>query len=292
MKNIKVLAIDDDAINLDILREYCQNSCYITAIEDPNEAWRLLQEGIEVDVILLDRMMPKMDGLLLLQMIKRDPKLYNIPVIMQTSASSQAQIHEGIQSGVFYYLTKPYSQDVLLSLIKAAFHERSAKKKIGELLNEYTGALVGLHEATFHFSTVDEARSLATLIGSSLHNPNTAISALAELLINAIEHGNYNIGYEQKKIWKQQNIWEEKLQALQNTYTKPAVLKLAKQGKTFVITIADNGAGFDYRKYIEPNISNLTDPNGRGILMAINANFVCVEYLFSGNVVKIIANIL
>ncbi|HBT43645.1 MAG TPA: response regulator receiver protein, partial [Rhodospirillaceae bacterium] len=60
--------------------------------------------------------MPEMDGMEVLAKIKGDPDLKAIPVIMQTAMDLEAEIVDGIEAGVYYYLTKPYDVDVLVSV--------------------------------------------------------------------------------------------------------------------------------------------------------------------------------
>ena len=78
----------------------------------------LFCEGL--DSILLDRIIPGMDGIEFCQQIKKDERWKLIPVIMQTAASRPQEIREGIEAGVFYYLLKPLAIDRLLSILASA----------------------------------------------------------------------------------------------------------------------------------------------------------------------------
>ena len=100
---INILAVDDEELNLDIIHEYLDgiNCNYITA-NDGVEALEVLENGAKIDVIVLDRMMPNMNGMEFLNRIKSSDEYRGIPVIMQTAATSSHQIAEGIGSGVFY----------------------------------------------------------------------------------------------------------------------------------------------------------------------------------------------
>lgn len=62
--------------------------------------------------------------------LKQEKTLPHIPVIMQTAASAPEQIAEGIQAGVFYYLTKPYDEEVLLSIIQAALQDSTTQNAL------------------------------------------------------------------------------------------------------------------------------------------------------------------
>ena len=87
-----VLAVDDDPVILTLLVELATSAGYevLTAV-DGQEAWEALETSYtEIDVILLDRMMPRMGGMELLSLVKRDPRMDQLPVIMQTSSGRLA----------------------------------------------------------------------------------------------------------------------------------------------------------------------------------------------------------
>lgn len=117
-KKINVLAVDDEEFNLDIMQEYFEEAkinAYIA--HDGKEALDILQEGKPVDVVVLDLMMPVMDGIEFLAKIKQIQRYKNIPIIMQTAAINMS---EAVKNDVFHYLVKPYSKEELLSLINEA----------------------------------------------------------------------------------------------------------------------------------------------------------------------------
>ena len=89
---MRLLLVDDDPVNLQILREYLDDQGYeLDEAKDGQQAWdKLLAEDPAYHVVLLDRMMPKLDGLALLKQMKAHDRLKMIPVIMQTAAGGLA----------------------------------------------------------------------------------------------------------------------------------------------------------------------------------------------------------
>ena len=77
----------------------------------------------EVALVILDVNMPEMDGMETLTRIKADPALQPIPVMMLTTDSDRGRIIQAVQAGASNYLTKPFSQDDLLSKIAACLGE-------------------------------------------------------------------------------------------------------------------------------------------------------------------------
>ena len=110
MPTPRVLVVDDHAPDRKLLTVHLQPEGYeVETAEDGVEAWgKLRADPQRYDVILLDRTMPRMDGMQLLGKIKDDEDLRMVPVIMQTALAEREEILEGIRAGAYYYLTKPY----------------------------------------------------------------------------------------------------------------------------------------------------------------------------------------
>lgn len=121
---MKILIVDDDELNIKILEEILGDAEFQTvAAENGREALERLREHPDIGIILLDRMMPQMDGMQFMQEIKKHPQWAKKPVIMQTAASQPREVIEGTASGVYYYLTKPFDEQIVLSVIRAAMDD-------------------------------------------------------------------------------------------------------------------------------------------------------------------------
>ena len=117
-----LLLVDDEPFNLEILSAYLEDDGYdITTAMDGKVAMDLLlDEPDHFDVVLLDRRMPRQDGMQVLHHMKKHPDLNAIPVIMQTAASTSREIIEGLEAGSYYYLTKPYQREMLVPIVRGA----------------------------------------------------------------------------------------------------------------------------------------------------------------------------
>ena len=82
----RILVVDDEAVNLLIIAEYLEDTGYqLINAEDGTQAWNILENSPEsIDLVLLDRMMPGLNGLQVLTKMKEHPVLKHIPVILQT----------------------------------------------------------------------------------------------------------------------------------------------------------------------------------------------------------------
>src|SRR5271166_1310568 len=129
----KILSVDDDNLNRYILTEYLTDGGYeVIEADDGDTALRLLENVRTVDAIVLDRMMPRLNGMEVLKAVKANPRFADIPVIMQSAATAHEQILEGIKSGVYYYLTKPYEDQKLMAIVGAARRDAASKKGLRE----------------------------------------------------------------------------------------------------------------------------------------------------------------
>lgn len=116
---------------------------------------------------------------------------------------------------------------------------------------------------------------------------------LTELLVNAVEHGNLGLSYEDKKRLRLKNTWEAEVarrQSLPEYGARTVRVWVARHPNRIEFMIADEGAGFDWKRYLEFDPERMTDPNGRGIAMARMLSFSGIEFIGAGN--SVVATIL
>lgn len=286
MTHWRILAVDDEPINLDIILEILdQPEFVLETAADGIEAWQALQNR-SADLVILDRMMPGLDGLTLLKRIKEHPQHRRLPVIMQTAASSPDQVREGIEAGAYYYLTKPYEPKTLLAIVRAAIDAIAAGRETDADFRKRERVIELAEHAEFRFRTLDDAMALADVLSGLCPEPLSIRTAIAELLVNAIEHGNLGIGYAEKSALCLSNRWHEEVTRRlsdprwRDRYGK---LHLQRDQHSLHLRISDQGEGFDFRPFLDIDATRAFDPNGRGIALARRAGPVHVEYQGKGN---------
>lgn len=290
MSKTLILAVDDEALNLEILLEYFadEDSFALHTADGGESAWQMLQNpDNQYQAILLDRMMPGLDGIGLLKRIKATPRLAGIPVIMQTAANSAAQIREGLESGAYYYLTKPYRRDNLLAIVHAALIDGAARDSLRQQLHSHINALQYLTDASFTIRSIDEANQLASFIAQACPNPDSVVMGISELLVNGVEHGNLGLTYGEKSLLKQNDEWRpevDRRMSLPENTNKFVQLDFGRQADLITIKITDQGSGFDWRKYLEIDPERAFDPNGRGIALSRMLSFTHLLYEGCGNI--------
>jgi DNA-binding response OmpR family regulator len=283
----KILAVDDDVLNRDILFEYLTDGGYeVIEADDGDTALKLLNEIGRVDAIVLDRMMPRLNGMEVLRAVKANPALADVPVIMQSAATAHHQILEGIEAGVYYYLTKPYEDRMLLAIVGAALNDAAVRRKLRAEVRQHKRVLGLMEQSRFRFQTLEEARNLAFFIANCFPVPEAVVYGLNELLINAVEHGNLGIGYEEKTdlVFEGRLFDEiERRLGLPENQKKWAHLSFEAHDTHLTVRIQDQGNGFDWRRYLEISPERATHPHGRGIATSRLMSFTSIDYVGNGS---------
>ncbi len=128
-----MLVVDDDMLNRTLLAASLEDQGYsVETAEDGQVALALLREG-PFDVVLLDLLMPEMDGYQVLEQMKADPYLRHIPVIIISALDELDSVVRCIEMGATDYLPKPFDPVLLRARINASL----ASKRLRDLELEY-----------------------------------------------------------------------------------------------------------------------------------------------------------
>lgn len=287
-RTFTILAVEDNRIERTFLEQQIHALGHaMIAAEDGRQALEILRDGtLKIDIILMDRIMPVMDGLTAVRYIKDDPRLRSIPVIMVTGATSAKEMQEGIDAGVFYYLPKPLNEDVLKSVLSAASREVDQNESLSEELKKHQTSFDLINTCKFHFRTLEEAESLSAFMAHCFPDPERALPGLGEILINAIEHGTYNIGYDLKSELVHLGTLRAEIkrrQALSEYAGKYVEAIITRKPEGVYAVITDMGEGFPWKKYMMIEPSRAMDNHGRGIAQARSISFDKLTYNQQGN---------
>lgn len=287
----RILAVDDEPINLEIIGEILDDPGYrVEFAANAESALERLEASGEhpFHLAILDRMMPGMSGIELLRRMKADTRFSAMPVIMQTAAAAPAQVREGIESGAYYYLTKPYEPEALAAIVRAALADVAEQARVVRLAEAHADALRLALRGEFAFRTLTEAEAVAGLLAALCPVRDLAAMGLSELFFNAVEHGNLGITYGDKTRLKKEDAWEAEIaKRLADPVlgARRARVSFDRRSGQIVFTVIDEGTGFDWSAYLDFDAARATDPNGRGIAMARRLAFSTLEYQAPGNVV-------
>ncbi|HEU0117422.1 MAG TPA: response regulator [Alphaproteobacteria bacterium] len=268
-----LLLVDDARVMRAVLQETLEKKGYqILVAENGEDAIDLLTKyATRIDAVVLDREMPGIDGLEVVKRMKEDFQMATIPVIMFTATSAPEKIQEGIDAGVFYYLVKPADEVVLQRIIDSALRESKQKHSLITELSLHSGMLKTLRSCQLSLRSLTEAEDAACLLAACFPNPERVVTGFMELLVNAVEHGNLNISYEEKHKLLTENNWREEVDrrlALPENASKTVEVTFQRKDGDFLAQITDAGPGFDWKRYWHINPSRATASHGRGIARA------------------------
>ncbi len=125
-----VLIVDDTPQNLTILGELLCSSYLVRAANSGERALRIAQSDNRPDLILLDVMMPGMDGYEVLRRLREDAATRNIPVIFITAMSASEDEERGLELGAVDYITKPFSPAVVLARVRTQLELKDARDRL------------------------------------------------------------------------------------------------------------------------------------------------------------------
>lgn len=134
----RILLVDDDPVFLDILQGTLEEQYETVTAASGNDAMNFLSQTMRVDMIILDIVMPEMDGFELMERIKALPICTDVPVIFLTGVTGQDAEIRGLDTGVCDYIAKPFRAEVLSARVAANLRaaKRLDMKKLPELPEE------------------------------------------------------------------------------------------------------------------------------------------------------------
>lgn len=290
MEKERVLVVDDEQLNLFIIEEFLeQENVALDLHVDPLVAWAsLLDTDNNFSLVILDRMMPGLNGIEFLRRMKREARFADVPVIMQTAASSPDQVREGLEAGAYYYLTKPYEPEALISIVRAAMEDRRARAQLRSRAARLEEAQNLISSVEYRFVSLDDINTLVPVLAAMCPAPEVVAPGLSDLMVNAVEHGNLGVTYQEKSLLKWEGDWEGEINrrlSLPQFLGRFATIRLERDADSIVFTITDQGKGFDWSKFLSFDPGRAFDPNGRGIAMARMMSFSSLEFHGCGNVV-------
>ena len=283
-----ILVVDDDRITRLSLTAMLEDLGYavVEAVDGRQALDILTQRHREIDTVLLDREMPQMDGLEVVRRMKDSRELRSMPVIMQTGSDRPDQVKQGIDAGVFYYLTKPVNPDVLKSVVLAAIREAQTKRVLATELHKHKTSFNLIESSAFRLKSIAEAENLSVFLANCFPLAERVVGGLAELLINAVEHGNLEIGYALKTQLIASGTWQAEMErrsflAQYNQRHVDVFYKKAPEGH--YVVIRDMGAGFEWKNFLQVDPARAMDNHGRGIAQANALSFDRLVYNEAGN---------
>ena len=145
----KVLVVDDTADIAALMARALQDQGYEVFVAGDGRSALQVASAQHPDVILLDIMMPVMNGIEVLRELKHDASLRAIPVILVTAKSEVADVIAGLDAGAHDYVTKPFKREILAARVRSAVHIKQNHDRLARL-NEQLHAEIAQRERMQH----------------------------------------------------------------------------------------------------------------------------------------------
>lgn len=139
----RILIVDDDPNTVEILRRWLSREGYATATALGGAICLEQLDKGPVDVILLDVMMPGMDGLEVCERVRRNESWRPIPIILLTARDDIETRSRGMALGVSEYLTKPVNKQDLLERLRAQVHSRELERRMRQTVEAFDKGVEG-----------------------------------------------------------------------------------------------------------------------------------------------------
>lgn len=169
MSKATILAVDDEEDILELVKFHLSREGYdVLCAETGEQAWQQIQKQ-PVDLLILDLMLPGIDGLELTRRLKNDAKTRALPIIMLSAKGEESDIVTGLELGADDYVTKPFSPRVLLARVRTVMRRNSSPNQKDET------------EIRIHGLSIDHSRRSLTLYDEPVDLTYTEFEVLAFL---------------------------------------------------------------------------------------------------------------
>lgn len=296
--NSNVLLVDDNLKNLAALEDIfdadyhpSHMGCNLEKAENGLEALKKMEvEPEKFDLVLLDIMMPIMDGWEVLKRMQANDALREIPVILQTAKGMREDIERGLASGARHYLVKPLSIDDVLPLVRVILEDRSMISGLQVEMEKVADAFSLVKTMRLKFRTLAEVHNAALITAKICPDPRRSLRGFVEIYLNSVEHGNCGITYAEKTAFLRSHNLPgeiEKRLALPKNKNKIVRVTIQKRDKEIWFMVKDEGEGFDWSQYMDFDPKRGLHLHGRGIATANKMSFDSIQYIGKGNAVLI-----
>jgi len=190
----KILIVDDVQVNIILLTELLKHDYEIIKAYDGNQAVEKAKSDLP-DLILLDIMMPELDGYDACKLLKSDPQTKNIPIMFITAYSDEKNEEYALSLGAVDFITKPFLPGLVKARVKTHLENNRYSKELALLLQKSETAyheLQKTQELLVQSEQKNAVFALAVTANHEINQPLMVISGTMELLSLKVNNPDYD----------------------------------------------------------------------------------------------------
>lgn len=184
-----ILIVEDEKDIIEVLRYYLEKENYRIHIAEDGFSALDIAGKVVPNLIILDLMLPRLDGIEVCKRLKADERLREIPIIMLTAKAEEADKIKGLETGADDYVTKPFSAKELMARVKA--HIRRREGSVPEKQFEYGGLTIDTvkHEVRFSGTEIELTAREFELLLYMMENKGRVLTR--DMILNHVWGYNY-----------------------------------------------------------------------------------------------------
>lgn len=215
-----------------------------------------------------------------------------VPTVVICDAGGETRIPQALLDAAFFVLRAPQPKSTVTCIIEAAKKKAAQMQRADRHYPPLLETLKRAETGKFLFRTIREAETLARFLAYAFPDPARAARGLCELMRNAVEHGNLEIGFKEKaRLLEDGMLGAEIDRRLASAAYQDRVAEavLARKPEGVYVVIADKGPGFEWSDFTKFTPARAAYKNGRGIQLARLTCFDKLAYNETGNQVTVFA---
>ena len=188
-----ILVVDDEDDILELVQYNLMREGYhVSGVTSGEEGLKALRQNLP-DLVILDLMLPGVDGFEVCRLIKSDPKTQHIPVIMLTAKGEETDIVAGLELGADDYVTKPFKPRILIARVKAALRAKATKNNENESVVKIYELLIdpGRHEVLVESKPIELTYTEFAILHFLARQPGRVFSRYQ--IVDAVRGADYPV---------------------------------------------------------------------------------------------------